>query len=83
MVPAREVSVSRPHIEITVTDDGLYYVVDVGSANGTFVFRDGRWRRVTQDYVEKDEKIKLGTFETTIKDLLLSSNGRKQQRRTK
>ena len=79
IIPAHENSVSRPHIEITVTDDGLFYVVDVGSANGTFVFRSGRWGKVTQDYVREEEKIRLGTFETTIKKLLSENTGRKRQ----
>lgn len=70
MVPSSEDSVSRPHLEITLTDDGFYYVVDVGSANGTSVFRGGDWRRLTQDYVRKDEPIRLGTYETTIHSLL-------------
>lgn len=69
-IPAGEDSVSRPHLEITVTDGGRFYVVDVGSANGTFVLRGGRWSSLTQDYVRADERIRLGDFETTVADLM-------------
>lgn len=82
MVPAAEVSVSRPHLEITVTEDGMYYVVDVGSANGTSVLRDGQWHRLTQDYVRENERLRLGTYETTIQ-ALLGRNGRTRNERSK
>ncbi len=62
-------TVERIHAEITVTDDGRYYLVDRCSSNGTFVLADNQWRPHTKDYVAADAVIKLGAFRTTVSQL--------------
>lgn len=68
--PARESTVSRPHLELTITDDGKYYILDVNSASGTFIMKNRQWQRISQEYVGIDTAVRLGTFETTVRKLL-------------
>ena len=69
-LPAGEMSVSRRHLELSVTDDGRFYVVHLHPQNVTSVWRGGIWRNITQDYVEEDEPLRVGAYETTVRQLL-------------
>lgn len=69
-VPATEESVSRKHMELTVTGDGKYYVVHIHPVNKTKVLRGGQWVSITQDFVEEDTPLKLGRYETSARRLL-------------
>lgn len=69
-LPASEDTVGRRHVEITVGADGDCYIVDLASANGTFVTEKGKWRKVQQASVSLDTPIRLGSHETTIALLL-------------
>ena len=75
-ISAQESSVSRKHMELTVTDDGRYYVVHIHPRNTTKVFREGQWISLTQDFVDLDAPLRLGGFETSVNQLLgsVSSN---------
>lgn len=74
-VPENESSVSRKHLELSVTEDGRYYVVHLHPQNTTEVLRDGKWRRITQDYVGVDEGLRLGSYETSARRLLSALGG--------
>jgi class 3 adenylate cyclase len=63
-------SVSREHAELSATKDGRISIADTGSKFGTFVLRDGTWRKVTQLDVGFDEPIMLGKFRTTAGQML-------------
>ena len=63
-------SVSRDHVEISEGQDGKYFVVDAGSSFGTFVLRNGEWRKVQQASLAADEPLMLGKYRTTPADLL-------------
>jgi predicted component of type VI protein secretion system len=66
-----EKQISRHHAELTVTDDGRYYLVDCGSSNGTAVKREGAWKQITQDYVTEEEEVCFGGFYSlTVRELL-------------
>jgi hypothetical protein len=70
-LPENEVSVSRKHLEITVTTSGRCYIVHVHPQNKTEVqSRDGIWAPITQDYVDFDAPLKLGGYITTARLLL-------------
>ena len=70
-VPRDQMTVSRQHLELTVTEDGRYLVNDLDSASGTFVRRaHGKWERVGQAWVEPETIIRLGEYEVTVADLL-------------
>jgi len=74
-LPATETSVSRKHLELTVTGDGRYYIVHVHSRNTTKVWRDGAWIPVSQDFVDADTPLRLGRHETTVRHLLAMLGG--------
>lgn len=69
-ISAQESSVSRKHMELTVTDDGRYYVVHIHPRNTTKVLRNGSWITLTQDFVNPDEPLRLGSYETSVNQLL-------------
>lgn len=70
-LPENEKSISRKHMELTVTDSGRCYIVHVHSVNTTKVRCDsGEWKDISQDYVEMDTPIMLGAYETTARKLL-------------
>lgn len=64
--------VSRLHAELTISDDGRYYLADCGSSNGTFVRRHGagRWDEVKQEFVTEQDLLRFGTCEIALGDLL-------------
>lgn len=67
-----EGTVSKRHAELTVAEDGVrkLYLVDCGSSNGTFVQREGRWERITQDTVGADDLLRFGSSKVRMQDLL-------------
>lgn len=69
-VRIRDETVSRRHAELTVTSGGRYYVTDCGSLRGTRVFRSGEWIPLRQGYVDLDERLRFGKFETKLARLL-------------
>ncbi len=69
-IPASEDTVGRRHAEITIGTNGECYIVDLGSSNGTFVNDKGKWKKIQQAAVSSNSPIRLGSFETTISELL-------------
>jgi TIR domain/FHA domain len=63
-------SVSRRHSFLITEDDVHFDLVDVSSANGTFVIRDGERVRIQREKVELGDRVAIGEFETTVGDLL-------------
>jgi pSer/pThr/pTyr-binding forkhead associated (FHA) protein len=63
--------VSRLHAELTITDNGSYYLVDCGSSNGTSIQLQNGWKPIKQEYVRADDRIRFGgSYTTTIRELL-------------
>lgn len=62
-------SVSRDHAEMIV-DGGDCFLTDRGSRLGTFALRDDGWHKIRQAWVEPDQPILLGDYETTSRALL-------------
>ena len=74
-LPASETSVSRKHLELTVTECGRCYIVHVHPKNTTRVLRNGDvWEPVSQDYVDFDTPLLLGKYQTTARQLLAMVN---------
>jgi len=70
-LPESETSVSRKHLELTLTASGRCYIVHVHPKNTTQVQgRDGAWVPISQDYVELDTPLMLGTCRTSARQLL-------------
>lgn len=63
-------SVSRDHAELSDTNDGRYSIVDVGSTYGTFIMREGEWRKIKQAVIGPDEQVMLGKHKTTPAQML-------------
>ena len=65
-------TVSRRHAELNVDGSRAtrHVLRDCNSANGTRVFREGRWQRVSREVVQPSDKVRFGDFETTIAALL-------------
>ena len=70
MIQCGDDTVGRIHAEITVTDDGRYYLADRASLNGTFVLNKNRWQPLTKSYVTANTVFLLGEFRTTVSQLL-------------
>lgn len=62
-------TVSKTHATLTV-QDGKLVLSDMDSTNGTLVLVNHRWTPITRQTVAASTPIKLGTFETTIQDIL-------------
>ena len=88
-VALQSAKVSRRHAELDVGGPhaNRYVLRDCNSANGTSVFREGRWRRISREVVRSSERVRFGDFETTIAKLLAAvpaarGNAAKDQRRS-
>ena len=57
-------------MELTVTVDQRYYVVHLHPRNKTMAFRGGQWVSIVQDFVESDTPLKLGSYVTSVSQLL-------------
>jgi hypothetical protein len=79
-LPESEKSVSRKHLELTITKDGRCYIVHVHPQNTTKVqARDGNWVPISQDYVELDAPLMLGSCRTSARQLLAMLPGSASQ----
>ena len=63
-------TVSRLHAELTLTSSERCYLTDRGSLRGTWLYRDGKWDRHRQGYVEIDDRLRFGKFEVRLAALL-------------
>jgi FHA domain-containing protein len=64
-------SVSRRHAELTLTENGKFYLVDCGSSNGTEVKSDGGWKPIKQEFVREDDEVRFaGQYTMTVRELL-------------
>ena len=64
-VPPDQDTVGRSHAELTVSDNGACYIVDLDSANGTFFKEAGKWKRIKQAALDLGSEIRLGEYRTT------------------
>jgi len=74
-------TVSGYHMELLRTGRGRLYVRD-HSRNGTFIFRNQRWERIEEGYVEPDEFLSLGRYHTTAGELIRTAEERGIQPRS-
>lgn len=64
-----DTATSGRHAELVVLGDSLY-LTDLGSTNGTFVWRAGRWERFKEGFVTADMTLAFGRCTRTVADLL-------------
>lgn len=67
-------TVSANHCKITPLGDEVFKLEDSASTNGTYVKEEGGWRRISSARVKADERIRLGTYATTVGELLHNAN---------
>ena len=64
-------NISRLHAELTVTDDGRYYLVDCGSSNGTELRTNQGWRMIRQEFVKPEDEVRFaGKQILTVRELV-------------
>ena len=56
-------SVSRVHAELITTQSGSYYLTDCASSGGSYVARNGEWRRIRQEFISPTDAILLGHYQ--------------------
>lgn len=66
-------TVSRQHARLQIQGDG-YYLVDLGSSNGTYRITNGYKKAFSEGYVTPDEQISFGDYACTIRQLLETDN---------
>lgn len=67
-------TVSASHCKITPLGRDLFRLEDSASTNGTYVKEEGGWRRISSAKVRGDDRIRLGTYSTTVDELLHNAN---------
>ena len=67
-------TVSRQHAELNHIRDNNFYIIDLESKNGIFVFENEQWVQKSQADVFGDTYIALGAYVTTPNQLLLLIN---------
>lgn len=65
-----DAEISRRQVELTVTQDGRYYLVDCASSVGTFRLDGNEWVRLEQGYVEPDTRLAFGQLRFKLSELL-------------
>lgn len=65
-----DLSVSRRHARIEELGDGQYMVIDLGSANGSYVEHSEDWQQFAEAEVTAAEALMLGEYRTTARDLI-------------
>ena len=63
-------SVSRVHAELIATQSGSYYLTDCASSGGSYVARNGEWRRIRQEFISPTDAVLLGHYQTTAPALI-------------
>lgn len=53
-------SVSRLHAEVVRLPDGVLFVTDRASLNGTFVLEGGEWRAIRQAFLAPGDQVRFG-----------------------
>lgn len=71
-IPESERSVSRKHLELTISDNGECYLVHIHQQNITEVWDANaqKWQPLSQQYVGWDDPLMLGSYRTTARQLL-------------
>ena len=65
-----DATVSRLHAELVMGKDGTWYLTDRNSTGGTYLWHEGNWVPVTQEFVRPGDRLMLGAFECGVDDLL-------------
>lgn len=62
-------SVSRCHARVELADDGVVWVLDAGSINGTFLLRCDNWSRVDKVSLCVGDGLRFGDCEVSLEQI--------------
>ena len=65
-----DATVSRLHAELVMGKDGTWYLTDRGSTGGTYLWHEGNWVPVKQEFVRPGDRLMLGAFQCGVDELL-------------
>ena len=65
-----DTSVSRRHAELVAGRDGTWFLTDRASSGGTCRLDAQGWAPIRQEFVHPGERLRFGSFECTLDDLL-------------
>ena len=65
-------SISRIHMEITITSGGRYFCADHRSSHGTFFNKNGEWKPLKQGYIDGADSLVLGTKKIKFSSIINS-----------
>lgn len=68
-IALKDRTVSGKHAELIVFENELY-LTDLGSTNGTRVWRDGEWQPFHEGYVSREDKVAFGRHICTVGELI-------------
>lgn len=60
---------SAKHAELVLLN-GQIYITDLGSTNGTYIWREGRWERFHEGYVNAETRMAFGRCVRSVAQLL-------------
>jgi pSer/pThr/pTyr-binding forkhead associated (FHA) protein len=63
-------SISRKHLEITMTTNDRIFAVDCATTSGTFIYQKQQWRDFTQGYLKLEDQIALGKKKVIVWQIL-------------
>lgn len=63
-------SISREHAELSESGDGRFSIFDLNSTYGTFILREGEWRKIKQAVIDPDEPVMLGKHRTSVTTMM-------------
>jgi hypothetical protein len=73
-------TISRVHARITLAQDGILWLQDLGSSNGTFVRRCGTWLRIEKAMLCAGDEVRLGDCEVALESLTALFGGARRLR---
>jgi pSer/pThr/pTyr-binding forkhead associated (FHA) protein len=73
-------TLSRFHARLELADDGLVWVHDAGSSNGTFVNRNDQWQRIRKVTLCIGDRIRFGDVEVPLETLTAMFGARAKTR---
>jgi pSer/pThr/pTyr-binding forkhead associated (FHA) protein len=70
-------SVSRWHLKLDADEEGIYRLTDLGSTNGTYVFKDRQPVGVLEALVTLADRVRIGKYDFSVRELVSLARGRR------
>ena len=80
VIPANQDTVGRTHLNLSCEDDGRYCVTDRGALNKSFLMQGGVWHQISEAFVQLDTPLMLGSYQTTVENLLAMAKEQEEEK---